>query len=486
VRQDLAERTADLAAAEAAIEALSQANAELARSRAALLAQEQHLHLALDAARMATWDWHAEGDSITGSAGREALYGQLPGSLGTRQAVLHAVHPEDRVTAAATIQRAMQRPPGQGASDATEFRIIDPDGSIRWLRSQGRVTERDPETGQALRAAGVTFDITDRKAAEERLARQAAILEATPDLVAISDADTGRTIYLNGAFRRLLGLAEGTPPAAARLRDSHQPCGTRMLPDAVLAAAARDGAWIGEGVVRAADGREVPVSEAVLAHRRRDGTVESYSTIMRDLSELKRAEAERQLLAREVDHRAKNALAVVQAALRLTPKADAMTFARAVEGRVMALARAYTLLAEGRWTGASLGDLVAAELAAFATGQLCTGGPPIRLAPAAAQAVSMALHELATNATKHGALSVPEGRVGVDWWRDDAAMEIRLRWSEAGGPLVANPPANRGFGSRMLEATMRDQLGGRVERRWLPGGLICDISLPMARALASR
>jgi two-component sensor histidine kinase len=272
----------------------------------------------------------------------------------------------------------------------------------------------------------------------------------------------------------------------------------RMLAETALPAAEQDGSWTGEGAVLARDGRGVvPVSHVVLAHRGRHGEVESYTGIMRDLSERKRAEEERLLLAREVDHRAKNTLAVVQAALRLTPKADAEAFAR-VEGRVMALARAHTLLAESRWTGAGLHAVARAELAAFlpappAKGPAAAGegaapraelvGPAVTLAPAAAQAFSMALHELATNATKHGALSVPGGRIVLTWEVDRPAGLLRLRWAERGGPTIGTPPARRGFGSRVLEATMRDQLGGAVERRWEPAGLVCEISLPLARVL---
>jgi two-component sensor histidine kinase len=191
-----------------------------------------------------------------------------------------------------------------------------------------------------------------------------------------------------------------------------------------------------------------------------------------------------------VDHRAKNVLAVVQAALRLTPKGDAEAYAKAVEGRVMALARAHTLLAAGRWAGAGLRALLEAELAAFLPTPAADGGtgpraelrgPDVLLSPAAAQAVSIALHELATNATKHGALSVPGGRIMVSWrvaGEVDGRM-LWLRWAEAGGPLVAGVPGRRGFGSRVIEATIRDQLGGTLRKAWEPGGLVCELAVPL-------
>ena len=93
----------------------------------------------------------------------------------------------------------------------------------------------------------------------------------------------------------------------------------------------------------------------------------------------------------------------------------------------------------------------------------------------------MALHELATNATKHGALSRPAGLVRLSWQVDQAAGMLRLRWAEEGGPAVPAPPARRGFGSRVMEATVCDQLGGAVRREWAPGGLVCDLEIALRR-----
>jgi len=216
--------------------------------------------------------------------------------------------------------------------------------------------------------------------------------------------------------------------------------------------------------------------------------------VMRDVTEWKAAEERLRLLANEMDHRAKNALAVVQATLRLTPKVDLETYARAVEGRVVALARAHNLLAQGRWEGAALQALVEAELAAFlpsrapleadrgadAAARVEVEGPSLNVTPATAQALSMALHELATNAVKYGALGAPGGHVAVSWRVDADAGLLRLRWAETGGPPLKGPPARRGFGSRVIEATVRDQLGGCVERRWEPAGLVCEVAVPLA------
>jgi two-component sensor histidine kinase len=208
-------------------------------------------------------------------------------------------------------------------------------------------------------------------------------------------------------------------------------------------------------------------------------------------AEIQASEARVRLLAQEVDHRAKNALAVVMATLRLTPKNDVATYAKAVEGRISALARVQTLLSEDRWRGASLHALLKAELAPFVWeggGELGPradlDGLPVLLPPVAAQPIAMAAHELATNALKHGALSIPVGRVTVSWrltgTEHTPRDKLLLRWVETNGPKVANPPTRRGFGTRVLESIVRGQLGGKISLNWPDTGLVCEIEIPRA------
>jgi len=194
---------------------------------------------------------------------------------------------------------------------------------------------------------------------------------------------------------------------------------------------------------------------------------------------------------REVDHRAKNALAVVQAALRLSRAETPAELVRIIEGRVAALARAQTILARRRWEGAELHALLEGELAAFLTGIRLDApraelqGPVVTIAAHAAQPLSMAVHELATNAMKYGALSRRGGQLQVSWRLDAAQRVLSLLWRERGGPEVANP-ARRGLGSRVIEQTVQVQLGGKVTRRWLPGGLVCEITMPLSRREGGR
>nr|WP_275668505.1 PAS domain-containing protein [Oleisolibacter albus] len=209
-----------------------------------------------------------------------------------------------------------------------------------------------------------------------------------------------------------------------------------------------------------------------------DGVPLRFPGVLLDIAERKRAEEKQRLLAREVDHRAKNALAVVATVVRATRAEDQAAFVEAVEGRISALARAHRLLANAGWTGADLASLVADELDPF-TGadreRTRIEGPPVMLAPDAVQPMAMILHELATNAAKYGALSRPTGWLVLSWRRDDR-QGLDIRWHEEGGPPLDGPPTRRGFGSEMLAAAA-GQLGGPAHFVWDPAGLRCLLTV---------
>lgn len=187
------------------------------------------------------------------------------------------------------------------------------------------------------------------------------------------------------------------------------------------------------------------------------------------------------LLLREVDHRAKNALAVALSLIRLAPRdVPPAEFAAAAEGRITAMARAHALLARGAWTGAELQALAESELPAHA-GQVRLSGPPARLSAEAVQPVAMLLHELATNAAKHGALSVPGGSVRITWQFLAADRALRLDWTETGGPPLAGAPSRRSFGLRLMTQLAERQLAGQLVLDWAPDGLRARLTLPAAR-----
>ena len=200
-----------------------------------------------------------------------------------------------------------------------------------------------------------------------------------------------------------------------------------------------------------------------------------------DITERKQAEERQLLLAREVDHRARNALAVVQAIVRLTRSNSQQGYIEAVEGRIHALAQAHTLLSESRWEGADVRTLVGEELAPYRGGdpaRVKIEGPAVMLSPEKAQNLALALHELATNSAKYGALSVAKGSLFVGWQTDRNILT--LSWREAGGPSV-QAPSSQGFGTKILNASIKHQIGGNVTWDWRPSGLHCTVQVPVER-----
>ncbi|HEX2116336.1 MAG TPA: PAS domain S-box protein [Alphaproteobacteria bacterium] len=206
------------------------------------------------------------------------------------------------------------------------------------------------------------------------------------------------------------------------------------------------------------------------------GNPAQFIGVVEDITERIMSEARTKLLMAEVDHRAKNALATIQAIIRLTKADSIQAYVAALSGRIHALARAHTLLANSRWAGADLRRLAEEELGAYTDPtRIAVAGPTVLLPPSSAQAVAMALHELATNAAKHGALSREAGRVSVEWaWDNDRLV---IRWIETGGPTVA-APTRRGFGSGLITTMITGQLGGDVSMDWRREGLACTLAIP--------
>jgi PAS domain S-box-containing protein len=206
------------------------------------------------------------------------------------------------------------------------------------------------------------------------------------------------------------------------------------------------------------------------------GRVLRLSGVTIDVTDRKEAEERQVLLAREVDHRARNALAVIQSIIRLTRAKSVDEYVEAIEGRIKALARAHTLLSDSRWNGADLATLVADEMAPYRAGdRVQCSGPDISLQPATAQGLALALHELATNAAKHGALSSPSGKVRLDWHLNADALS--LQWTENDGPPTAEP-TTRNFGLKVIVASIEQQLGGKTSFDWNLQGLRCELAIP--------
>ena len=198
-----------------------------------------------------------------------------------------------------------------------------------------------------------------------------------------------------------------------------------------------------------------------------------------DIDDQKAAEAQQHLLARELEHRMKNTMAMVGAIANQTfrtaaTKEDARTI---FDARLRALNQAHDVLVASSWTSASMSVVVDGALGPHRTGEgrIHTSGPAVDLSAKQALSLSLALHELATNATKYGALSVAEGTIDVSWncTASEAAPMLSFTWQESGGPPVS-APSRRGFGSRLIESTLSSDFGTSVKVEYLPAGVVCS------------
>lgn len=218
-------------------------------------------------------------------------------------------------------------------------------------------------------------------------------------------------------------------------------------------------------------GRAVPV-------RNRQGKITRWFGTNTDITEQKQSEERHKRLMREIDHRAKNALAVAQAVVTLTDAASIQDYRRLVEGRIAALSRAHMLLADHRWQGIELRSIINAELGARTTsfGQVHLSGEAVEVKPSSGQSLALLFNELVANAERHGALNNEDGELYIDWGRaGDGSLEIK--WRESG---VQNLflPERKGFGLSILQRIIRQQLGGSFESNWESDGVQHKIVLP--------
>jgi PAS domain S-box-containing protein len=342
---------------------------------------------------------------------------------------------------------------------------------------------RDP-SGTVVLLHPTGLDVTERKQfelalrnSEQRLRSLASIVQYSDDAIVSKNLD-GLIISWNPGAERIFGYsaaeAVGQPITLVIPQDRHDE-------ERTILARIRRGERIDhfETVRQRKDGSQIVVSLTVSPVKDAEGTIVGASKIARDITEQKRNQEQIATLAREAEHRSKNLLANVLATVKLSQSDTAAGLKQAIEGRLRALANVHSLFVETRWVGAELSKIAAQELSPYvqadAKRHVGIEGPEVLLAPNTAQAIAVILHELATNAAKYGALSVPAGRIDLKWSRE-ADGRLILRWNEMDGPAVQAPPQRQGFGGRIIEQMIR-QLQGEKRFDWRPGGLDCEITV---------
>lgn len=443
----------------------------------------------------------------------DALVGNLPGSI-----VYRLVTDPQNVASVVYVSPAIEENIGLTADDVRAditlwYDVIHPDDALEVLRAQQvafdacapfRVTTRyllndgqvklfeihaSPERMDdgCVIWNGVATDITEAAALREERQRLLHLIDATTDFVCVVRAD-GTFESVNKAARDAFGLDELRGRRVADFFDADDM--------ATLCAAAKDAgetsaAWTGVLTLRGPSG-PIPFEQTIVGTRGRNGTVTHYASIGRDLSEAHASEAalrdaneQVEVALREVNHRIKNFFALVPALVKLSARTSSTTAAlsEAVQARIGALSRSHTLTlnAFSGDQGIALRELIDAVLEPYtdATDAFILAGPDLRLSGRTGNAVALALHELATNAAKHGVFSAPGGHVRIEWDapKSEGNEGVFVTWTEDGGPEVAGPPSHAGFGTSLLDRLIAAQ-GGELTREWRKEGLRVALSLP--------
>jgi PAS domain S-box-containing protein len=313
--------------------------------------------------------------------------------------------------------------------------------------------------------------------AREGEARLAAVLESAADYAILTTDHGGRVTGWNAGARNLLGWDEAEALGMDNRLTFTPEDRERGAPEAEMAKALAEGRAENERWHMRKDGSRFWGSGVMLPLR--GAAAGGFLKVMRDETARREGDERQSLLIRELAHRVKNSLALIMAMARQTglSAADLDEFLGTFEGRLKALAGVHDLLSERGWRGPPLAALIRAALAPH-EGRVRLGRmAELSLTPVAAQDLVLALHELATNAAKHGALSAPHGSVTLEGRVSDD--ELVLTWGEAGGP-PAVPPMRRGVGTTLLEQAVAHQNKGRVGFDWRPEGLACTLVLPLA------
>lgn len=391
--------------------------------------------------------------------------------------IIHHIHPDGRrfPIEDCPINRAF--PDHNRMQGETTF--VHKDGSFRQVAFTASPVrdEKSQVVGTIIEARSIEEEKAAGKALEESRRRLDAVVQSAMDAIITVD-EAQRIVLFNPAAERMFGCSATDAIGRSlsifipeRFRAKHDEHIRRFNEAGVTDR--RMGALGAISGLRA-NGEEFPI-EASISQVTVGG--ERLSTvILRDITERKTSEEARSLLAREVDHRAKNALAVAQALISLTSAGTVETFASVIQGRIAALARAHSLLSQSQWRGAPLDQVIRDEVSIYCKdGQLDMGGPAITCSADAVQSLSLLFHELAANAVKYGALSCDSGRVRIAWKVSGEWLEIE--WAENGGPPVKVPSVT-GFGTRLLNQVAARQLDAKIEFDWKREGLGVSVLLP--------
>ena len=421
--------------------------------RAAQESGEQ-LRLAARAAQLGTYSFDLKSRSHVWSPELKAIMG-VSADAPEPPDILRCIHPDDRERVRASREQSFD--PGGSGMFEDEHRIVRPDGSVRWVYVKGSITFAGEGPNRVpRRGLGFVLDITERKMAEQALVeseeRYRALVDNANDIVATLDLQF-RFTSVNPVVERILGY---TPEEiVGTLLADYVPAEQLSVQMQKLQEKLRGSSATRYEVELLAKDRQRRFTLEVNSKLLYDGAGRPIAihAIARDATERKDAEARQTVLIRELQHRTKNMLAVVQsiATRTLQRSSDLASAQEALVGRLHALAHAQEFVASGAGGGALLRDLVEAQLESFGA-RARVEGPSIVAGSSFAQMFALIVHELATNAAKHGALSSEGGHVSISWrtGRSGGEPVLEFSWIERGGSTPVQPPAREGFGAELI------------------------------------
>ena len=460
------------------------------KAEEAALRSEQRMKDTLKAGSLGYWELDLTTKILETSEECRGNFGRPRDKPFTYDDLMAAIHPDDLPQMQSAVNATMEN----GADYDIQYRVIRPDDTISWVLARGQLIH--DAHGQDVAMRGVSLDITELKAMQDKLARSEERLQialGASTMVGIWDWDlVTDLIYADPNFAEIYTVEPERAAAGAPLEEytkNFHPDDMPAFEEELARVFSGQPTFEAEYRIVQPDGGARWVHARGRLIRNNEGKPIRFSGAAVEITDRKQAEEAQKLLMHELAHRVKNTLAVVQAitSQSLRHASSLKNAGEKLHSRLAALAKAHEVLTQDDWRGAALDDVVTNSVCNIGmqeSDRVKIHGDKVVLGPQAAMSFGLVLHELLTNAVKYGALSNDNGQVDIEWsvGREHDEKVFRFKWSETGGPVVALPE-NKGFGSRLIKSSLGSM--GTVDVVYQPSGLELFMSAPVVQLEAA-